>query len=289
MKIQAFLLALLGLILPRTANADSPKATIEVRGIGEVTIPSDTIVLRLSVAVVRNDLQEAKNRNDQLTNQIYELAESQRLPQPTLLNTALSSFDSNPYQFGKGGKNNKQQQQQQQDVFEIDESSKPAKPSIRISRDVEVKFAEFSRSVRFLADVTKWESFQNSREITFAPLMFGVANMDKYSSEVRRRAVASATAKAKHLADESGQKLGDAIRVFDDSSDSVDPFSVPEPRENPFAAPFVPGARSSALPNIRFVALGEDRPKDRRDLDEIPPARVTIRAGVRMVFEMHKP
>jgi uncharacterized protein YggE len=308
MKTRLFSVVLLGLVIPPRASADNLKDFVEVRGTGEVIVSSDAIVSRLSVTTGSSDLDEAKNRNDRITTQIYELAAAQHLSRPTLMATMLNfDFDPRPeYKGGKGGGKEDDFQQQSalpslppgKEYRAKGESSdtEPREPPIHMSRDVEVKFDDLNRAVRFLGEVVKWEATRVTRELRLAPLSFRVANSHDHFLEARRRAVASAKEKATLLAEQSGLKLGNATQIYDESADgdvgrnrapTLPPAEMPGRFDDPFS---LTGGeiRTYASPSIRLVAMRE-APPEKLDLNRVPPAQLVITASVRIVFELHKP
>jgi uncharacterized protein YggE len=302
MKMQAVSLVLFALMICGRACADSPKNQIEVRAVGTVTVPADTIVLEISIATNSSDLQEAKKHNDQLTTPIYQLAEARHVARPTLLATRLS-FDfvppqSTPNQGEVPQVNAKQQQEyipQGNQRFIGEKGGKdyvpgPPEPPIHLSRNLEVKFKSFTEAIGFASEMVKWGPVCKSREISLAPLSFGVADREKCLVDARRRAVVSARQKAQLLAEANALKLGNATLIYDESSDLVreagtaipgfpilpssDPFSASQRRE---------GRGNASL--VRLVAMQREV-AEKFDLDQIPPARLTVTASVRIVFEV---
>jgi uncharacterized protein YggE len=286
MKAQFVLLILFGLMISCQARADDVRDTVRVSATGEVTAPSDTVVLHLLVTTSSSDLQETKNRNDQITTQIYKLAESQAIPRAALNSTELQvDFETHARRhhgkgvaqqaFDKGGK---------QQAFDEDEAPRPP---IRMLRHVEVRFDDLSQTIRFMAEVVKWESVRATHELTLAPLRFGVANPHDYLADARRRAVASAKETATLLAKQNGLTLGNATQIYDGNTFGGEASLRPD--DDPFAAG--PGAGTETLPqpSVGLFSVREDRPQEKLNIDRIPPAQIKITAGVTIVFKVHKP
>ena len=300
MKMRIYPLALFAMTICCQANAENPVNTVDVHGVGVVIVPSDSVVLRLSVATCHADIQEAKKRNDQITTPIYELAESQHLSRPTLLATRMSfdfvtqqrvanqeDEDAQSYQQFEGVKGGKK-------GVRYPRAERP-EPPVHLSRNLELKFRDLSEALKFLAEMVKWDSVRKTCELQVAPLSFGIASRDEHLAEARRRAVSSAREKAQLLAEQNGLKLGRATLIYDDSPDFVGESATPAPTPTPF----LPGERDpfgAALPiemrgtphAIRLAAMQREVPKE-LDLDHVPPAQVTITASVKIVFEINKP
>ncbi len=201
MKAQTFLLVLLGILIACQARADNPPSTVEVRAVGVVTVPSDTVVLRLSIATCHADIQEAKKRNDQIAAPIYQLAETQHAARPMLLATRVS-FDFAPQQPGanqgdeKGQINQGQANQVQANQVQSNQAfggrkggkkgaeygpAEPPEPPVHMSRDLEMTFRDLDQAIRFLAEAVKWDAVRTTCELKLAPLSFGVANRANHS------------------------------------------------------------------------------------------------------------
>jgi uncharacterized protein YggE len=296
MKMHMFPLILLGMTISCQANADNPVNTVEVHGTGAITVPSDIVVLRLSVTTCHADLREAKKRNDQIAAPIYELAESQHVARPTLLATRMN-FDFVPPQSAANQEDEKVQSNQ---LFQGGKKgvaqgrAEPPEPPIHLARDLEMKFHDLNQAIKFVAEMVKWDPVRTTCELRLAPLSFGVSSRDKQLAEARRRAVASAREKAQLLAEQNGLKLGSATLIFDESSDFIG-----DPNRPAAAAPLLPpgafdpfGAAPPAetrgySPTMRLVAMQKEVP-EKIDLDHVPPAQVTISASVKIVFEVTK-
>ena len=305
MKVPCLPLVLFGMLISCQARADNPANTVEVRATGAVTVPSDTVVLRLSITTNHADLQEAKKHNDQIALPVYQLAESQHLARPTLLATRVS-FDFLPRRTDARQVQRQLDANQEDDAIQNNQSFKggkkgvqygrseppePPEPPVHVSRDLEVSFPDLNQAVAFLAESIKWDAVRTTCEMRLGPLGFGVASRDKHLAEARRRAVAAAREKAQLLAEQNGLKLGRAILIYDDSSD---PFESARPDAGPIVpaptSPFgavLPGETHGDLPAIRLVALRRELPQ-KLDLDQVPPAQITITASVRIVFEVEK-
>ena len=318
-------LTLLSLALSRPLDAADRKDTLEVVGRGEVTTTADVVTLRLSVATRDTDLQEAKGRNDRITKQIYQLAESQHLRRPKLVDTALQVGLEHHARQGRGqlqqpaapqGKASQPpvqlQQGRDQEDDEATEAPKPPELVAHLSRNIDVKFANLNQAVAFLAEAMTWESFRKTGELTAAPLSFGVTNPDAYVLEARRQAIASAQQKAQFLAELNGLKLGDATIITDEGTggspiprpdgEGLDPFAAsprvlrPDMVGPPHGGWRMPGmvAPDGTMP----PGIGADMPGGRAmpgampphrfDLDHTPASQVTISASVRIVFTVHK-
>jgi uncharacterized protein YggE len=261
------------------ARADNPTNTVEVHAAGVVTVPSDTIVLPLSISTSHNDVQEAKKRNDQIAEQIFRLADAQHVNRPALLKTGLSfDFGADQDEDGKAQYNQKAKGGKK-GVQDALPGSK--EPPIHMTRDIEVKFHNLNQAIGLLAEMTKWDSVRTTFELRLGELTFDVADREKHLMKARRLAVASARENAQLLADQNGLKLGRATLIYDDSPSStvhglIDPFGAalsPEPQGN--------------SPAIRLVAM-QQVPPAKLDMDQIPPAQVAIAASVRIVFEVTK-
>jgi uncharacterized protein YggE len=315
MKTQLIPLVVFGLMIPCQAGADNPKDTVDVRAVGEVTVPSDMVVLPISVATGQSDVGEVKKRNDQVTTQIYQLAESQRVCRPTLTNTTLSfHFEERP--LGNGGK---EAQKQMAPLLprkggstltwkggkgggkgNLPDEEEYHEPPIQMSRQLLVRFDDLNQAITFVAEVVKWESVTTG-ELTLSPLSFGVTDPHRHLLEARRRAVASAIEKAKLLAELNGLKLGNATQIYDESSDNI---GGPERPAEALRIPLAPGAAVidpfALPPGIGIghfpsspppgpAATRKEGPHEKLDLDRVAPAQVTITASVRIVFDIRKP
>jgi uncharacterized protein YggE len=314
MKISAFPLVLFGILISCQASAEGPKSTVEVRATGTVSVSSDTVVQRLSVATANADPQQAKKRNDQIAAPIYKLAESQHINRPALLATNVS-FDfvqkqaempkvqlqiaqqAPPIQQGNLVPGNESFQSDKKGYQQAPgERAEPPIFMSRLCRDLEIRFRDLNQAVAFLTAITKWDCVHTSRELTLGPLCFDVANRSNHLVEARRRAVASATAKARLLAEQNGLKLGVATLIYDESSEasrtSVSllpeiPTALPG-HDDPFGASTTEKPARATSAAIRLVAMEGDVVKT-LDLDRLPPTQVTITASVRIVFEVNKP
>lgn len=278
-RVRVIAIIVLGFAICSHASADDLKDAVYVVGTGEVIVPSDSVISRLIVTTGNSDLQETKSRNDRIAMQIYELADAQQIPRPVLTSTSLS-FDFDPHptrQYrGKGGKEKR--------AYSEDESPVPP---IQMLRRIEARFDDLNQAIRFIGEVVKWESVHKTRELTLEPLDFVVAHPHDHLMEARRRAVASAKETAALLAERNGLELGRAIQIYDQATNAIGP--VRNSVDDPFAAAGHVEAGPHSIPSIRLVAMGEERPREKFDIDHVPPAQIKITASVKIVFEVHKP
>lgn len=295
------ILVLLGMTIPCELWAENPKDTVEIRAIGEVIVPSDTVALRITVSTGHSDIHEAKNRNDRIAKQIFDLADSQHLRRPTLSNTSMSfDLEQRPGISGGGGKigdanlgnANYRKSGKGGGKGEPSGEEEAKEPSIQMSRQVDAVFKDLNQAIGFVAEVAKWEPPRKG-ELRLSPLSFVVADPHPHFLEARRRAVASAIEKAKLLADLNGLRLANATLIFDESPETVGMHGGPArpADDDPFAVPALPGVRTayvSSSPSPISVAT-QVEPKEKANLDRIPPAQIVISASVRIVFDMHKP
>jgi uncharacterized protein YggE len=298
MNLQVISFGLLATIIGSQVEADNPKNQIDVRAVGTVTVPSDSIVLRTSITSThKSDLQEAKKRNDQLTAPIYQLAETRQVARPTLLATRVS-FNFEPAQEGGAQDVPKPSANQQEFIpqgnqrYQVKYGGKeyppgPPEPPIHMSRELEIKFKGLTDAIGFASEMTKWEVVRKTCEIRMAPLEFTVTDREKCLADARRRAVAIAREKAQLLAQANGLKLGNATLIYDDSSDTVRaPYSavpglLPPASDDPFGASLL----RSSKPTFRLAAMQREA-AEKTDLDQIPPAQVAVAASVRIVYEV---
>ena len=203
MKTDSVLLLVLASMVPCHVMADSSTTTINVKATGQVVVPSDLLVLQLLVEIDRADVQEAKDENDRITTRLYELAKSQEIPRPRLLNTGLR------FGFGRESSGKRGRGDEKNEPYDEAESGKP---SILISRDLEVRFDNLPQAVRFLSEIVKWDSVGKTHELRLMPMRVEVADRKSPSLEARRRAVESAREKATLLAEQTGRRLETQFR-----------------------------------------------------------------------------
>lgn len=291
MRIVSILLLALAWMAPCYARGDSPTATIDVRATGEVIVPADVVVLPLSLTIKRADVQAAKDDNDRIATRVYELAESQGIPRPHLLMTNLRfEFDDEP--LGKGGNGRNKGGNGGKKRYRVDEADS-AERAFYMSRDLYLTFDSLAQAVRFVGEIVKWDEVCKTYELRLMPLRFDVADGKPSSLEARRRAMDKARERAAVLAEQAGLILGDAIQVYDDGTEQRVGRGTLFPDDDPFGDPFVdarrPTMRQHLSLDFRLVGAGGAPAADKVDLDRIPPARLTIGATVRVVYETRKP
>lgn len=265
---------------PSLAAAVSPKATVEVRGTGEVTVPADRVILHFSIVTSHGEVLKARERNDQLTKQIYEAGEALQIPRPALLTTALS-LEFASQQHGPSEQKAVQQQWPQAKGTAEPFQQAEATPSLQMVREVEVRCGRLEQAVALLAKVVPWEAVAKTHEIRVLPLRCDVTDRSKSLAEARRRAVTQAREKAEVLAEQAGHKLGPVRQVVDEECGAS---ALPRPYDpydrDPFSAP----VGTLGVP-LHLVALSVEAAEG-FDLERLPPAQIRLTVTVRIVFEL---
>ena len=242
-------------------------------------MPSDVLALPLSVAIDRADVQKAKDDCDRITKQIYELAESQGIPRPRLLTTDLRlGFDRES--SGKGGSGGKKGGPYVE--------AESGEPSIHISRHLEVRFENLPQAVSFVGAIVNWDSVRKTHELRLIPLRLDVADRKSPSLEARRHAVENARERAALLAEQTGLRLGDAIRVYDDVPERAVTFPDDDPFGGPYGESRVMSMQQHLPTEFRLVAASTAPSLEELDLDQLPPAQVELMRTVSIVYEARK-
>lgn len=267
---------------------------IEVRGIGEIKVPTNELVLPVELVTAGDDFGALKRRNDAVLKQLVDLLTAHKVAHPPLDQTR-ATFDFSPvenyrqFQGPKGKNFNVPNQIAPNDPFggKDDDGESPAKQPMRMSRRLVLQFKDLEHATALLAKLTELEAVHKTREISLAPLQSSLSSNTVHLTKARQLAVEQAQKKAQELARASQLQLGLAMSISDEST--VGGFRPTFSPADPFGEFGVhsSGAEADERATPRtFVAFQAEAPALST---ESAPGQVVVSVTVRIVYEAHAP
>lgn len=281
MKLATVPWLMLTLIGTPSPAAERERSTIEVYGVGETRVPSDVVLLGMSIVVERGAVEQAKEENDRIAAMVFELAESQGLVEPHLISTEMR-FDF--HRESREDKRNTQQGKQKAPREDPFKDTEPQAPPVHMSRQLNVKFLKLSQAIEFLREVEQWKEVKETRELQLYPLKFDVEDRSRPLLVARQLAIENAKERAVQLAAPAEVQLGAVLQMVDGEREprggrglalSDDPFGGPDERSVEPPTPY-------SVPKVA------DQTHEER-VDQLPPQQLTVRATVKVVFELVAP
>src|SRR5215469_1003892 len=177
------------LSLPQNAAAETKQQTIQVGGVGTVSVKPDIAIVNLGVTNEDPDVQTAFAAKNAATKRILTELEA----------AAVASNDVQTSNFS---------------IFpqpRIGENKQTA-TNFRVSNTVKVKIRNLEKLPAILGKVVA----AGSNSIT--GIAFSVSNPDAYLAEARRKAIANARERAETFAKAAGVVLGSVVSIVEEGS-----------------------------------------------------------------------
>jgi uncharacterized protein len=162
---------------------------IEVTGTHELSIEADQIVLTMRIKTISETLAESKNKNDEIVTQLLEIHKT--------FSKGQNDIQISPLSFGINYKRHEREQ---------------VEDGYYTSEEITFKLNEIVKYYELIDKIIRIEN------VSISKLHYNNSQYEKHNKLTYENAISAAKYKAEYLAKKAEVKLGDVIKIEDNSN-----------------------------------------------------------------------